>query len=140
RERILTILKSSLAACDRTAVVVSAVSGLGTGTDLGPRLFRVDQIPYGWLFPRSSAVIHHGGAGAAAYCIRAGVPSITICTRPDQRVFGKRLFEIGVGPRPIPLASLSEKKLVSAIRATENPEMVRAAASLGERVRTEDGV
>jgi UDP:flavonoid glycosyltransferase YjiC (YdhE family) len=68
------------------------------------------------------------------------VPSITICTRPDQRVFGKRLLEIGVGARPISLSALTERKLVDAIRATEDPAMIRAAASLGERVRTEDGV
>ena len=38
----------------------------------------VDFAPYGWVFPRASVVIHHGGLNTTAETLRAGVPSLVI--------------------------------------------------------------
>ncbi|XP_057434019.1 sterol 3-beta-glucosyltransferase UGT80B1 isoform X2 [Lotus japonicus] len=32
------------------------------------------SIPYGWLFPKCAAVIHHGGSGTTAAALQAGTP------------------------------------------------------------------
>ena len=35
-----------------------------------------DHISHSWLFPKCSAVIHHGGAGTISSAIIAGVPQV----------------------------------------------------------------
>ena len=41
-------------------------------------LYFADFIPYGWLFPKASVVVHHGGMGTVGEALRAGVPSVVI--------------------------------------------------------------
>jgi hypothetical protein len=36
----------------------------------------ISDTPHHWLFPRTAAVIHHGGFGTSHSAARAGVPSI----------------------------------------------------------------
>src|SRR5262245_9729686 len=36
----------------------------------------VDEVPYDWLFPQVSAVVHHGGVGTTGLALRAGVPQV----------------------------------------------------------------
>ena len=46
--------------------------GLGTGVEQVPdNVLLIGPAPHDWLFPRCSAVVHHGGAGTTAmglYC------------------------------------------------------------------------
>ena len=59
----------------------------------------------------------------------------------DQFFWGRRVFELGVGPRPIRRKRLDSDTLAGALRvATRDPEMKRRAAALGVRIRAEDGV
>src|SRR5205085_11181552 len=46
--------------------------------ELPPDIFRAGAVSHQWLFPRASAVIHHGGAGTTAAAMRAGVPSSVV--------------------------------------------------------------
>jgi UDP:flavonoid glycosyltransferase YjiC (YdhE family) len=66
---------------------------------------------------------------------------VLIPTFGDQSFWGRRVFELGVGPRPIPRRRLSAERLAEALRvATTDAEMRERAAVLGERIRSEDGV
>jgi len=58
----------------------------------------------------------------------------------DQPFWGQRVFELGVGARPIPARRLSAEGLADAIRQTDDPGMRQRAADLGQRIRREDGV
>ncbi|MGD2156983.1 MAG: glycosyltransferase [Anaerolineales bacterium] len=102
---------------------------------------KVDYVPYDWLFPRMSAIVHHGGSGTTAAGLRAGVPSIVVPFLFDQRLWGNRVADLGAGPKPIPFRSLSAEKLTHAIQETvHNPEMKARAAELGAKIRSEDGL
>ena len=58
---------------------------------------RAGAVPHRWLFPRASAVIHHGGAGTTAAVMRAGVPSAVVWFLGDQPTWGTRIARLGVG-------------------------------------------
>ncbi len=49
------------------------------------------------LFPRSRAVIHHGGAGTIAQAFRAGIPQIVCPMAFDQFINAERVVSLGCG-------------------------------------------
>jgi UDP:flavonoid glycosyltransferase YjiC (YdhE family) len=101
----------------------------------------VDSIPHDWLFPRMSAVVHHGGAGTTAAGLWAGVPSILIPFFADQPYWGHHIQRLGVGPKPIRRDKLNAASLAAAIRtAVTNQQMREKAAELGRKIRAENGV
>ena len=63
-----------------------------------PDLYVANSIPHDWLFPKVSAVVHHGGAGTTAAAIKAGVPSVIIPFFFDQGFWADRLEKLGAGP------------------------------------------
>ena len=70
-----------------------------------------------------------------------GVPSIVIPFFADQFFWGKRVHQLGLGPRPIPKNTLSVDKLEQAIRETlDNPAIGGNCRSMAERIGAEDGV
>jgi sterol 3beta-glucosyltransferase len=122
------------------AVLVTGWGGLAAA-DLPPGVFTIDQAPYDWLFPRVAAVVHHGGAGTTAAGLRAGRPSILCPFIVDQFFWGRRVHELGAGPRPIPQKRLTSEALAGALReATTSAPIQAAAADLGRRLAAEDGV
>jgi sterol 3beta-glucosyltransferase len=111
------------------------------GQELPDNVLKIDYAPYEWLFPRMSAVVHHGGSGTTAHGLRSGVPSIIVPFLFDQFFWGRRVNELGVGPEPIPFKKLTAAKLAGAIEEalTERP-MRRRAAELGRKIQAEDGL
>lgn len=135
-----TILRA-LKLTNQRAILHAGWSGLGD-QGLPDNIFKIDYAPYSWLFPKMALVIHHGGSGTTAFGLRAGVPS---CAIPilgfDQVYWGNRIADLGAGPSPVPIRYLTVEKLSKVIRqATSNPAFRQKAASLGERIRRENGI
>jgi sterol 3beta-glucosyltransferase len=132
-----------LQAINRTgqrAILQSGWGGLSM-TTLPATVFVVDSIPHSWLFSRVVAIVHHGGAGTTAASLKAGVPTIVIPFFGDQPFWGQRVFELGVGPTPIPRKQLTVENLAQAIyRAISDPLMQQRAADLGAKIRAEGGI
>ncbi len=104
-------------------------------------VFYVDDVPHSWLFPRMAAVVHHGGAGTTGAGFRAGVPSLIAPFAGDQHAWARRAVKLGVGPRMQGAKSLTAEGLAAAINAAiHDPELRSRAASLGGKIRAEDGV
>ncbi len=109
--------------------------------DLPDDVFGIESIPHDWLFPQMAAVVHHGGAGTTATGLRAGVPSIVAPFFADQPFWAHRVKVLGVGPAPVPQKRITAERLAHAIQAATSDDGMRArAVSLGERIRSEDGV
>jgi sterol 3beta-glucosyltransferase len=105
------------------------------------QFFPVDSVPHAWLFPRTAAVVHHGGAGSTAAGLRAGVPSVVVPFTSDQPFWGRRAYRLGAGPKPIPRKRLTAERLEHAVRhAVSDAAMRRRAAEVGRLLRAEDGV
>jgi sterol 3beta-glucosyltransferase len=111
------------------------------GTELSANLFVLDSIPHTWLFPRVSAVVHHGGSGTTGAGLRAGVPSVLVPHMGDQPFWARRVTELGVGPQPVPMRQLTANRLAEAITsAITDSGMHARARALGERIRAENGI
>lgn len=96
-------------------------------------IYSIDAVPHDWLFPRIQGVVHHGGAGTTAAGLRAGLPTIVKPFFGDQRFWGQRLEDLGVG---LCLVKLTVDRLADAIRTiTQNKVLVHKAAALGETLR-----
>ena len=109
--------------------------------DVPENVFVLEETPHGWLFPRMSAVVHHGGAGTTAEGLRAGKPSVIIPFIVDQLFWGKRVQGLGTGPEPIPAKKLTASNLAEAInRAVSDPTLRERAETLGRAIRAENGV
>ena len=101
----------------------------------------VPSVPYQWLFPRTAAVVHHGGSGSTAEALRSGVPNMAVPFGYDQPLWGARLAALGVGPAPIAADALTADLLAAALRQlTTDTGMGRSARELAGIIRSEDGV
>ncbi len=132
-----------LQALERTGqrAVLSAGWGGLMRDKLPETLFMIGSIPHNWLFPKMAAVVHHGGVGTTAAGLWAGIPSIVTPFFGDQPFWGQRVYELCVGPRPIPRQRLTVDRLADSIHiALSDKEMRERAAHLGERIRGENGI
>ncbi|MFI5980633.1 glycosyltransferase [Streptomyces sp. NPDC051555] len=103
-------------------------------------VFRVDDVHYPWLFPRSSVVIHHGGCNTTGEALRSGTPQVVVPTFADSPFWAAQVHRMGVSPQPIPFSKFTAERLDEALgKALTDQGMARRAASVGEAVRAEKG-
>ena len=139
-ERVTALVLEAARQSGQRVLVHAGWGGAG-GPALPDWAFGLDYAPYGWLFPRMAAIIHHGGSGTTAFGLRSGVPAIVVPFVYDQFYWGRRIAELGVGPAPVPFAKLTVGRLAQAIRAaTEDGAMRERARQLGAEIQTEDGL
>lgn len=130
----------ALAQTGLRAVLLSGWSDLGQTRALPSTAYAIDRLPHDWLFPRVSAVVHHGGPGTLAAAIRAGVPSVVIPFALDQPFWGARVETLRIGSA-LNYKSLTAERLAQALlSAVRDPAIRERAADLGRQVRAEDGV
>jgi len=117
------------------------LSGKGRLLDVEePGIRSFTGVPFSWLFPQMSALIHHGGSGTTALGLQAGIPATATPFMMDQFFWGHRLDVLGVGTRPIPVKHLTVDKLSAAIeKMVQDLAMRERAKVLGEKIRSEDG-
>ncbi len=139
-EATTTLIFEALAQTGQRAILLSGWNGL-KANDVPDNVYMGKSVPHTWLFPRVSAVVHHGGAGTTAAGLRAGVPSIIIPFFGDQPFWGERVTALGVGPKAIPRKKLGAQQLAQAIRSAVSDQGMRQnAAALGKKIQTENGV
>jgi len=139
-EETTALAVAALTRAGRRGVLLTGWGGLDSA-QLPDTIFPIESIPHDWLFPRMAAVVHHGGAGTTAAGLRAGVPSILVPFFADQPFWARRVYQLGVGPRPLPRAQLTVERLTAAITtAVTDPILRDRAAALGARIRAEDGI
>ncbi|ONI42154.1 sterol 3-beta-glucosyltransferase [Candidatus Epulonipiscium fishelsonii] len=114
--------------------------GFGEIENLPSTIITVKTTPHSWLFPKMAAVCHHGGAGTSAEGFRAGVPSIIVPFSNDQFAWAYRSFDLGIGVRPIHKKDLTSDKLVTAITAAFDKQIVTNASEIGRKIKTETGL
>ncbi len=139
QERARVVLEA-LQRTGQRGVLASGWGGM-KADDLPEDVFMLDHAPHDWLFPRMSAVVHHGGAGTTAAGLRAGKPTVIVPFIADQPFWGRVVHELGVGTAPIPQKNLTVEALTTALnRVVQDADMRRRAELLGEKLRAEDGI
>jgi len=139
-DRLARTIVRALDRAGTRGILASGWGGLQT-VDLPNTVFAIDQVPHDWLFPRVSAVVHHGGAGTTAAGLRAGCPTVICPFMADQPFWGRRVHDAGAGPAPIPQTNLDEKNLAAAIRtATQDASVREAASHISRGMKEEAGI
>lgn len=99
-----------------------------------------EYAPYSALFSRAAMVVHQGGVGTTAQCLRAGKPMLIMPYSHDQPDNGRRMQRLKVGRviqrgkyTPLRVA----RKLKSMLAA---PLLAKRAEKVAMRLENEDGV
>lgn len=104
----------------------------------------VEPMPFETLFSKVKAVIHHGGIGTVAECLRSGKPMF-ICPAVyplgDQYFWGDLAYRKGVAVKPVPLSKLRTQDFIDSINELLNNDFLyENSATLAQSIRTENGV
>jgi len=99
-----------------------------------------EYAPYSALFSRASAIIHQGGVGTTAQCLRAGKPMLIMPYSHDQPDNARRM-------RRLKVARVLQKRYFTSLRVAkklrgllEKPLYARRAEQIARRMRGENGV
>eukprot|EP01137_Pigoraptor_chileana_P012036 Opistho-2@63831 len=91
----------ALASLDMCAVVQSMgmiASCISARVERADRVFILRTfLPHERLIPLCAGVVHHGGAGTVATCLRCGIPQLVFPCMFDQREWAERVEWLGVG-------------------------------------------
>ncbi|HEY4202199.1 MAG TPA: glycosyltransferase [Devosiaceae bacterium] len=138
-ERNTQILKEAVKAWGGRAVVARGWGGINPD-DLPDTIFAFDKAPHDKLFQYVSAVVHHGGAGTTSSGLHLGKPTFVVPQTVDQPYWGRRVFELGAGPKPVRLRKLTPEILADALHDLSTNASYRAnAQALGEKLMAENG-
>lgn len=94
-EAVVRLTLEALRARGRRAVLSGGWAGLAA-TD-APDCLVVGEVNHQALFPRTAAVVHHGGAGTTHAAARAGAPQVIVPQIVDQPYWGGRIERLGLG-------------------------------------------
>ncbi|MFJ7208095.1 glycosyltransferase [Streptomyces sp. NPDC098789] len=135
-EETFALVRDAVRRAGRRLIVVGGPEG--TGSD---DVFRVQEVDYGWLFPKVAAVIHGASFGTTADVLRAGVPHVTLPCWADGPYWADRLAELGLSTPPVPFQKMTAEKLRHAVATViGDPGLAERAAAIGARVRADRGV
>jgi UDP:flavonoid glycosyltransferase YjiC (YdhE family) len=138
-ERLTGIALDALRQSGQRGILLGGWGALGMSVQTDDVL-TMHECPHEWLFPRTAAVVHHGGAGTTGASIRGGTPSILVPLGFDQPFWASRVVALGVGPRSVRRRKLTAAWLAAAIRQAVGDQPMRArAAVLGATLRAETG-
>lgn len=139
-KKITKIILEAMEKANCRGILATSWGGLDAD-ELPDTVFKLEDAPHEWLFPRMSAVVHHGGAGTTAAGLRAGKPTIICSFFGDQPFWGNRVQDLGVGIGPLPQKTLTVEQLVGALcEVTINERIQLRAEEIGKRIQDEDGI
>ncbi len=99
-----------------------------------------EYAPYSRLFPRASLVVHQGGVGTTAQCLRAGRPMLIMPYSHDQPDNARRMRRLGVA-RVVQRSDFKAWRVARKAREMlSEPEYDERARAAAEEVARENGV
>jgi UDP:flavonoid glycosyltransferase YjiC (YdhE family) len=109
-------------------------------TQLPDSICVAEYAPYSDLFPRARMVVHQGGVGTTAQCLRAGKPMLIMPYSHDQPDNARRMKRLKVA-RVIQRASYTPLRVARKLKAMlAEPRFDRRAQSVALQMEREDGV
>ncbi len=99
-----------------------------------------EYAPYSALFPRTRLIVHQGGVGTTAQCLRAGKPMLIMPYSHDQPDNARRMRRLGVS-RTIQKAAYKPARVARKLEAMlEDAEFFEASRAVAHVLGSEDGV
>ncbi|MBI1832799.1 MAG: glycosyltransferase [Planctomycetes bacterium] len=93
-------------------------------------------IPFSDVFPRSAAVVHHGGIGTTAQGLAAGVPQLIMPLGYDQPDNADRLYRLGVGDS-LAVKHFTGPNLIAALCPLLQPDVRERCRAIAARMAAE---
>ncbi|MEM6106991.1 nucleotide disphospho-sugar-binding domain-containing protein [Mycobacterium sp. 050272] len=97
----------------------------------------VPAVNHAVVFPRCRAVVHHGGAGATAAGLRAGLPTLILWFWLDQPVWAEGVTQLKVGSGRAFMESTLDS-VVADLQGILTPERAARAREVSELISTAD--
>jgi MGT family glycosyltransferase len=108
--------------------------------DLPDSICVAEYAPFSQLFSRSALVVHQGGVGTTAQCLRAGKPMCIMPYSHDQPDNARRMKRLQVS-RTIQRDDYTPARVARTVRAMlDEPEYAQHASQVAQQIATEDGV
>ena len=106
------------------------------------RICFVGNVPYGYIFPKVKAVVHHGGNTTNGLSVRAGCPTLVIPLALDQYFYGRMVHRLGAGPKPLYIRDrlCSVEEIEAALKDLVSGKYEERAGELAQQIRAENGI
>jgi MGT family glycosyltransferase len=107
--------------------------------ELADNMVGAEFLPQTTLIPQVDAVITHGGNNTTTECLHFGKPMIVLPLFWDQYDNAQRMDELGFGVR-LAAYTFTAEEMDAALTTVLDPGLRQRLTSIGERVRTRDGL
>lgn len=123
------------------AVIVGGSGGIETDSMSDEEdILNLDSAPFAWLFPKTAAIVHHGGSGTTAEALVSGRPQVVCPAIFGQHFNAAQMYRNGVSPIPQPQHKLTSDALAESIhKAISNKNIASRSAELGRKMSSENG-
>jgi UDP:flavonoid glycosyltransferase YjiC (YdhE family) len=109
-------------------------------TTLPESICVAEYAPYSALFNRAAMVVHQGGVGTTAQCLRAGKPMLIMPFSHDQPDNARRMMRLKVA-RVMRRGNYTPMRVARRLRSMlADPLLARRAESVAQQLSHEDGV
>lgn len=120
------------------ALVSKGWGGFGGKNNAPDNIFMLDNTPHDWLFPRVSAVVHHGGAGTTAIGLKCAKPTMIVPFFGDQPFWGGMVSKAKAGAHKcIPYKKLTAERLAEGIKQCLTDEARSNAQEIADSISKE---
>ncbi|KAL3421045.1 glycosyltransferase family 28 domain-containing protein [Phlyctema vagabunda] len=135
-DKFTTMIFEAVKMAGVRALVSKGWGGLGED-NVPENIYMLDNTPHDWLFPRVTAVVHHGGAGTTAIGLKCGKPTMVVPFFGDQQFWGSMIGKAGAGPDPVPYKDLTPEKLAEGIKYCLTDEAREAVGKIAQDIEAE---
>ena len=137
-DKFTTLIFEAIQESGVRALVSKGWGGLGDESNTPDNVYMLENTPHDWLFPRVSAVVHHGGAGTTAIGLKCGKPTMIVPFFGDQPFWGAMVANAGAGAESaVPYKRLTVDALANGIRQCLSPEAKRNAERIAHDIEME---
>jgi UDP:flavonoid glycosyltransferase YjiC (YdhE family) len=131
--------REAILACGARALVINAPENTIL-QEQQEDILHLPFAPFSEVFPACAAVIHHGGSGTIAQCLRAGVPSLVVPGGLDQPFNATQVVQRKAG-LCIPRKRYTTRRAEQALQALlSEPIYRKSVQEIQAQILLEDGI